>query len=102
MTELTKPQIENSINDLEGLLIRYADTTDNVTVVLNMRKNNATIKDYVLALADGLKYGNWPWIERHSTRGLMNHPQQDTHYIGCPAYAGHEFGVCICARMSRE
>ena len=60
--------------DLKKVLMSYTSNNFELDFVINMEDNNPDItpKDYVLALADGLKYGNWPWIERHSTRALMN------------------------------
>lgn len=39
-------------------------------VVNTMIKNNATVKDYVLALSDGLRYGNWPWTTNSTPKSF--------------------------------
>lgn len=59
--ELMRYQIEDGIDDLEKLLYRYCENQDEQLVVAGMRAKKATILDYILALSDGLKYGNWPW-----------------------------------------
>ena len=66
-----------------------------IEIMLNMlHDESVTTKDYVLALADGLRYGNWPWTERHTTRALMNFNTL-RHFRDCPAYAGNEY-PCNC------
>lgn len=88
------------IIELENILLSYANTINEKLVVTGMSHNNPNVtpKDYILALADGLKYGNWPWVERHSTRGLMNDSSHRFHNTSCPAYAGNEF-TCDCGMV---
>ena len=86
---------------LEQILISYSNTMAERQTIIDMR-GHSSVKDYVLALADGLKYGNWPWTTyKDTTRSLLNNPIDNMHYIGCPAYGG-AFGTCTCSRMSRE
>lgn len=53
-------------SNLIAVLRSYAFEADSPSeafeCINKMIKNNATSKDYVYALCDGLKYGNWPWI----------------------------------------
>lgn len=58
MTDLSE---DKKIEHLEEILLSYANTIKEKLVVTKMGINNASVKDYVLALADGLRYGNWPW-----------------------------------------
>lgn len=85
------------LRNAQDLLFSYCDSDFATSKVMEMHKNNASVKDYILALADGLRYGNWPWIDFNS-RALMN---QTMHYIGCPAYTNNG-NPCNCARMARE
>lgn len=60
---MNKNQLEAMRRDkLIEILVSYTSNEaeqDHITVMV---QNNATVKDYVIALADGLKYGNWPWV----------------------------------------
>ena len=111
-------------NKLATVLESYANNVDEIRIVQAMKENKETTpKDYVLALADGLRFGNWPWIEPqlkktleyrqmsegYTTRSLMNHPTpsqeefikkwtEDRHNTSCPAYAGNEF-PCDCGMV---
>jgi hypothetical protein len=58
----------------QDLLFSYCDTDIATEWVVKMHKNNASVKDYVMALAEGLKYDNWPWITHSTTRALLNQP----------------------------
>ena len=84
---------DRKIEALEEILLSYANTIDEKIIVTNMANNNATVKDYVLALADGLKYGNWPWItynrQTRLTRAAnaylsMLSPEQLKEHCTCP------------------
>ena len=86
---------------LSSVLKAYCPHSDAHEFIVNTMDNNpeVTPKDYVLALADGLKYGNWPWISQHgdTTRSLMNTSHR-FHNTSCPAYAGNEF-QCDCGMV---
>lgn len=84
---------DQRIDELENILLSYADTPYHKALVVDKFGDTATVKDYILALADGLKYGNWPWIERHTTRALMN--TQKYHNANCQSTARPEF-PCNC------
>lgn len=55
------------INHLKAVLIHYANEHDNkhngFAAIQSVQKmaGFCNEKDYIIALADGLKYGNWPW-----------------------------------------
>jgi hypothetical protein len=52
------------IRQLSNIIHSYAPNS-NATKLVNQKldwNRDATIKDYVMALADGLLYGNWPWV----------------------------------------
>lgn len=89
---------ESNKIQLSNILMTYCQGNKKAWQVYEDMKNNpdTTVKDYVLALADGLKYGNWPWVEQHSTRELMN--DHRFHNTSCPAYAGNEF-QCNCGMV---
>ena len=80
---------DRKIEALEEILLSYANTIDEKIIVTNMANNNATVKDYVLALADGLKYGNWPWItynrQTRLLRAAMLSPEQLKEHCTCGA-----------------
>lgn len=95
--QLRKRAEDNRIRFAQDLLFSYCDSDIATASVVQMHKNNASVKDYILALHDGLRYGNWPWIEptnkfTGSTRHLLNMPQ---HKPKCPAYVGNDF-PCDC------
>jgi hypothetical protein len=50
------------IAKLYDVLYSYTNNIDEASVVRKMREDKATVKDYIYALADGIKYGNWPWV----------------------------------------
>lgn len=79
---------------LELILLSYASNIEQRNVIHNNFRN-ANIKDYVYALCDGLRYGNWPWIQHNQSKN------NEIHYIGCPAY-NNIFGSCNCVKMGRE
>ena len=92
---MTDLQIKES---LHNILEHYAPTR-NAQEICNAKLNihAASINDYIIALADGLKYGNWPWVT-HYNKPISHF---EMHYIGCPAYNG-AFGTCNCVKMSEE
>jgi len=65
------------INALETILMTYAPSSDAIHIIRNMRKDS-TIKDYVMALADGLLYGNWPWCLNRNIAGLKAQSESRT------------------------
>jgi hypothetical protein len=50
------------IAKLYDVLYSYTNDFNEASVVRKMREDKATVKDYIYALADGIKYGNWPWV----------------------------------------
>lgn len=52
---------DERIESLEAILLSYCTTVQDCIVVQKMMTDTVTPKDYVLALSDGLRYGNWPW-----------------------------------------
>lgn len=94
-------EIQDNINriKLANVLMSYAINSGlnnqlAIQKVHEMKADKTPVKDYVLALSDGLRYGNWPWTPQNTTRGLMNQPFKG-HYTNCPAYAGNEY-PCNC------
>jgi hypothetical protein len=65
MTELEKIN-KYRTDKLVEILRSYAIHQNEFDTINQMRLNNASVKDYAYALVDGLKYGNWPWVN-HST-----------------------------------
>ena len=52
------------MDNLEEILLSYATTIhEKQLVVQKFPEDTSTVKDYVLALADGLQYGHWPWTD---------------------------------------
>jgi hypothetical protein len=49
------------------VLKSYTSTREEYNTIINMVNNKATVKDYAYALTDGLKWGNWPWVN-HSIK----------------------------------
>lgn len=79
MQTISKEQLLKRAEDLRlrnamDLLYSYATTDKEIEAVVKMHKNNASVKDYILALNDGLRFGNWPWVEPTTSRALMNNP----------------------------
>lgn len=52
---------DERIEGLEAILLSYCKSVNDMQIVNRMMTDKVTPKDYVLALADGLRYGNWPW-----------------------------------------
>lgn len=71
---------------LHNILRSYANeqtTEDNKDVINTVCRKMAesddiTPKDYVLALSDGLKYGNWPWTSYNRQAEDRIHRQGQT------------------------
>lgn len=98
--QLNKRLEESRIKNAMDLLFSYADTPEAVNVVRAMYKNEAGVKDYIIALADGILYGNWPWVNHQLKKTLEYKQSEEMHYIECPAYNG--LGTCTCSRLERE
>lgn len=101
---------DRKIEALEEILLSYANTIDEKIIVTNMANNNATVKDYVLALADGLKYGNWPWITYNRPwitydtlllRAAMLSPEQLKKHCTCTLNSNY-YGVTNDCPVHKE
>ena len=58
MTELERKTALNKV------LMSYADTPSaRELVIRNFITNEGSVIDYIIALSDGLRYGNWPWTQ---------------------------------------
>lgn len=56
---------------LSGILRSYAVLEEQQAIIDKMHNDKEiTTKDYVMALADGLLYGNWPWIIHSQPKSL--------------------------------
>ena len=53
------------VDKLLEVLISYAPDGSENEHINKMVQSNAQPKDYILALHDGLKYGNWPWVNHN-------------------------------------
>jgi len=78
MTDLEKKLALNKI------LLSYAETPHaRELIIKNFITNEATVKDYVLALADGLLYGNWPWVSYSIMKDMLKDEKiSDTDFKG--------------------
>lgn len=49
--------------ELNKILMTYAiyESSKAIKIVEDMNNEKTSTLDYVLALADGLRFGNWPW-----------------------------------------
>ena len=57
-----KDRIQYLIEILRGYAyMQHGHEQEAMDTINKMVKNNATVKEYVMTLADGLLYGNWPW-----------------------------------------
>ena len=68
---MTDLEIKTALNKI---LMSYADTPfARELVIKNFITNEGSVLDYIIALSDGLKYGNWPWV--NNSQRLLNQPQ---------------------------
>ncbi len=99
------------IEDIKNVLVSYANEYDKenggyiaIQAVQKMA-GESTVKDYVMALADGLKYGNWPWTQYSQSnieKGIKSNPYPDTttrHLMNNPLmciHANENPNFCPC------
>jgi len=44
-------------------LLSYCNTPEESKLINDMMINDSSELDFVLALSDGIRYGNWPWTQ---------------------------------------